>query len=297
MLTLPARLSPTNWTWWARDSARDSFLSERQTQTEDGHAYKLVEPVAGASFAGGHIHQKPLARVDGRQQFGLHAWVIVNATTPGVSTCRAATLLLISVLFAFVQSCLLYAVYFESAFERCSDHDQCPVGEYCSPSLKVRELVKAIRYDECLRGNCPAIKELMRFGLNPGNCHDCFHAQLERVAVVAVVGTIFDEVTEGPLGDGDGDADGDGDGVAEAFAADRKSTSPNQRFVFPHVDNVWANVSFAIGPGWFGRGDDATELSGEEWMREAEYHCRRTDTLAMRCDHLVRRQKSISRQP
>ena len=175
---------------------------------------------------------------------------------------KNTTLLLISILFVFVQSCLLYAVYFESAFQRCSDHDQCPVGEYCSPSLKVSELVAAIRYDECLRGNCPAVKELMRFGLKPGNCHDCFHAQLDSENVS---GTIL-------------------------------HTSPNHRFMFPHVDNVWANVSFAIGPGWFGRGDDATELSGEEWMREAEDHCRHTDTLPMRCDHLVRRQNS-SRQP
>ena len=167
------------------------------------------------------VLERPLARTEQELSGGFHSWTVVMATAPGANPCVSAALLILSIMLLAVQSNFMVAVAYESAYSSCTDHQDCPTGEWCVPAGFM----------------APIVDRRPLHAEAPGVCGDCHYSNL---------------------------------------------------LEFP-----WANTSFAVGPGWFD-GDEVQELSGDKWQHDGAAYCNNTDTIAMRCDHIVKRQSRLT---
>ena len=70
----------------------------------------------------------------GTFQHGLHAWVVVKATEPGIPSWRSVMYLTVSLLLLVCQGGVMFAVGMESSHPRCTEHGQCKTGEWCAPA-------------------------------------------------------------------------------------------------------------------------------------------------------------------
>jgi hypothetical protein len=88
------------------------------------------------------------------QCMNVHAFCIVYGTKHSANFCASVSSMFFSMAFILVQVALLASVILESSFSRCTAHDQCNLGEWCSPALG---------------GD---------FTTTPGVCFDCWSAKM-----------------------------------------------------------------------------------------------------------------------
>ena len=168
MLTVTA--VPSRWAWFSLTSPAQAQV-DASTSTDEEEIMRqpsapsvIERGTVAFSIADAHVHQRPLARYDSVGLGGVHAWAFVKATAPGASL-SAAIPLLLSILLMCGQSAIMYAVAYEAGSPRCSNHDHCAVGEYCSPK-------DFYKFGE------PITRQPWRHEKEPGLCVDCFWMRL-----------------------------------------------------------------------------------------------------------------------
>jgi len=124
----------------------------------DNRIGEAIVPAVGT--AKGNADEPPslISRVHGENEvmscMNVHAWSVLQATKHDARPCIAVIEMMLSLGFVLFQLFLLASVVLESSFTRCTAHDQCLVGEWCSPALGGK------------------------FSTEPGVCFDCWSARM-----------------------------------------------------------------------------------------------------------------------